>query len=228
MSSYLLPTLTTAGPNVTTTAPPETVPPSHRSLLDALKRRGRASVPQLADELGLNVETIRDHLKALVGRDLAQRVALVRRGPGRPEIVYALTARAEALFPRREGEVLRELGAYLLRQGHEALLRDFFAKYVDQRRAEVMERVGHLEGRARLEEIARVFTELGFMPEIEDRDDGARLRLCHCPLRDLVHSTRIPCRAEAGFLTELLGRPIARVSYIPDGDASCSYDSARD
>src|SRR5690606_35770001 len=31
--------------------------PSHRALLDALKRRGRSSVPQLAEELGLNIET---------------------------------------------------------------------------------------------------------------------------------------------------------------------------
>jgi len=204
---------------------PTRMTPSHRALLDALKRRGRASVPQLAEELGLNIETIRDHLKTLVGQALVRREGAVRGGPGRPEIVYALTASAEELFPRREGEILRELGAYLLRHKHERLLRDFFTEYIDRRRAEAVSRVAHLEGRERLEEVARIFSELGFMPVIEERGDAPRLRLCHCPLRELVEATKIPCRAEIGFLTELLDEEMTRVSYIPEGDASCSYTS---
>ncbi|HEU4763225.1 MAG TPA: hypothetical protein VFS28_01135, partial [Gemmatimonadales bacterium] len=125
-----------------------------------------------------------------------------------------------------EGEILRELGAYLLRHGHEPLLHDFFTEFIERRRGEVAARVAHLEGRERLAEVARIFTELGFMPEIEEGADGPRLKLCHCPLRDLVDVTKMPCRAEAGMLGELLGGPIARVSYIPAGDASCSYQPA--
>lgn len=200
--------------------------PSHRALLDALKRRGRSSVPQLAEELGLNIETVRDHLKTLVARELVRREGAVRSGPGRPEIVYVLTDAAEVLFPRREGEILRELGAYLVKHRHERLLRDFFAEYIERRRAEAASRVAHLEGRARLEEVARIFSELGFMPVIEERDHTPRLRLCHCPLRDLVDATKIPCRAEIGFLKELLDEELTRVSYIPEGDASCSYEPA--
>lgn len=205
---------------------PERMTPSHRSLLDALKRRGRASVPQLAEEFGLNIETVRDHLKTLVARELVRRESATRSGPGRPEIVYTLTDAAEVLFPRREGEVLRELGAYLVAGGHEQLLRDFFTQYIGRRREEVESRVAHLHGRARLEEVARIFSELGFMPVIEERDDTPRLRLCHCPLRDLVDATRIPCRAEIGFLAELLDERLTRVSYIPEGGDSCSYEPA--
>lgn len=203
---------------------PAPMTPSHRLLLDTLKRRGRASVPQLADELELNIETVRDHLKTLVARDLVRRESAARSGRGRPEIVYALTDAAEVLFPRREGEILRELGSYLVAQGNEQLLRDFFAQYIDRRRAEVSSRVAHLEGRARIEEVARIFTELGFMPVIQESGDVPRLRLCHCPLRDLVTATRIPCRAEIGFLGELLDARLTRVSYIPEGDDSCSYE----
>lgn len=199
--------------------------PSHRALLDALKRRGRASVPQLAEEIGLNIETVRDHLKTLAGRALVRREGTVRSGPGRPEVVYALTESAEALFPRREGEILRELGAYLVEHEKEELLRDFFARYVAGRREEALARVSHLEGRARLDEVARIFSELGFMPVIEEGGDSPRLRLCHCPLRELVDVTRIPCGAEIGLLAELLDDRLARVSYIPAGDASCSYET---
>ncbi len=206
---------------------------SHRVLIDALKRRGRASVPQLAEELSLNIETIRDHLKSLVARDLVRREeqprgdATARSGPGRPEILYSLTDAAEVLFPRREGDVLRELGAYLVHHDQEVLLTDFFDEYIERRRAVASARVAHLEGRARVEEVARIFAEFGFMPVLEDDDDTPRIRLCHCPLRELVDATRIPCRAEIGFLAELLGERLTRVAYIPAGDDSCSYEAAR-
>lgn len=201
------------------------VSPSQRTLLDTLKRRGRASVPQLAADLKLNIETIRDHLKTLGSRTLVRRDGVVRSGLGRPEVVYTLSDAAEALFPRREGEILRELGGYLLKGGHERLLRDFFEQYIDQRREAALARVTHLDGRARVEEVARIFSELGFMPVVESVGDITRLRLCHCPLRDLVDATKIPCGAEIAFLSELLGDRPARVSYLPDGDTSCTYEA---
>lgn len=202
---------------------PATMKPSHRALLDALKRRGRATVPELAGDLALNIETIREHLKALGERGLVRRHGTASRGPGRPEIVFVLTPDAEALFPRREGEVLRALGAYLVAHDHSPLLRRFYQEFIGERREAALARVEHLEGRARLEEVARIFEEMGFMPVIDDAAGEARLRLCHCPLRDLVDATHIPCRAEIGFLAELLGGRPKRVGYIPDGDAGCSY-----
>ncbi|MEX0979825.1 MAG: hypothetical protein WDZ89_01955, partial [Gemmatimonadota bacterium] len=128
-----------------------------------------------------------------------------------------------SLFPRREGEVLRALATHLRESGQESLLREFFDGFIGERRAESMARVAHLEGRERLDEVARILTELGFMALVEESPDGPKLRLCHCPLRELVEVTKIPCRAEIGFVTELLGERLTRVSYIPAGDASCSY-----
>jgi len=57
------------------------------------------------------------------------------------------------------------------------------------------------------------------MAEVEN---GA-LRLCHCPLRSVVAVTRIPCRTELALVESLLGRPLKRTDYLPDGGVSCSY-----
>jgi hypothetical protein len=43
-----------------------------------------------------------------------------------------------------------------------------------------------------------------------------------------VDVTRIPCGAEIGLLAELLDDRLARVSYIPAGDASCSYETGEE
>jgi len=200
--------------------------PSHRALCDALKHRGRLTVPDLAEELALNVETVREHLRTLTTRKLIQRDGTVQRGPGRPEIAYVLTPEAEALFPRREGEILHELGRYLVETGRQELLRDFFDAYIAGRREVAMARVAHLTGKKRLREVARIMEEMGFMPVLEGPAAAPHLRLCHCPMRDLVDATDIPCRAEVGLLTELLGTRPTRDGYIPDGDAGCSYKLA--
>ncbi|HEY9506802.1 MAG TPA: helix-turn-helix domain-containing protein [Gemmatimonadales bacterium] len=194
-----------------------------RAILDLLKRRGSATTPQLAAELGLSLETVRNHFKALAGHGLVRRAGSLKGGPGRPEIVYGLTNEAESLFPRREGEILQELAAFLKASGDEHILRDFIEAGIARRREQALARVAHLEGRERLEEVARILSELGFMAQIEQEGGEPSLRLCHCPLRALVDVTRIPCVAEIGLIRELLGVELTRLSYIPAGAHSCCY-----
>lgn len=211
--------------------------PTQRAILEVLKRRGATTIPKLAAAVDLNVETVRDHVRVLVGHGVVERAGSLRRGRGRPEIVFGLTARAERLFPRSEPDVLRGLVTHLRETGNEGLLATFFERYIDDRREEALARVSTLEGRERLEEVARILSELGFMAEVEDvagaedvageataaESSAPALRLCHCPLRELVAVTGVPCRAEIGFVGELMGAGLSRVSYIPAGDECCSY-----
>jgi predicted ArsR family transcriptional regulator len=196
---------------------------SQRAILDLMKYQGEMTVPRLAGLLSLNVETVRDHVRRLIAEDLVRREGSVREGPGRPEIIYGLTADAEILFPRREAEMLQRLAEHLIGSGNQQLLHDFFDGWLDERRESALARVRHLEGRARLDEVAAVMSEFGFMAVVDEAPDGPRLRLCHCPIRGLVDATKIPCRAEIGFVKELLGETLIRERYIPAGDASCTY-----
>ncbi|HEY3285892.1 MAG TPA: hypothetical protein VGJ96_02090 [Gemmatimonadaceae bacterium] len=196
---------------------------SQGAILERLKRRGEGSIPELAAALGLNIETVREHVKALLGRGLVLQVGTRRRGPGRPEACYGLSATADALFPRSEGEVLQELTSHLLESGHDQLLREFFAQRIGARRRDALARVAPLTGRARVEEVARILSEQGYMAVVEDDADALYLRLCHCPLRAVIQATRIPCGAEFGLIKELLGLEPVRVGHFADGDHSCAY-----
>jgi predicted ArsR family transcriptional regulator len=198
-----------------------------RSILELLKRRGSATTAQLAAEMGFSLETVRNHFKSLAELGLVRRVGSLKAGPGRPEIVYELTPEAESLFPRREGEILRELVVYLKASGDEQILRDFFEEGIARRRDEALARVAHLQGRERLEEVARILSELGFMAQVEQDAGAANLRLCHCPLRALVDATRVPCVAEIRLIGELLDDQLTRLSYIPAGAHSCCYRVGR-
>lgn len=196
---------------------------SQRQLLEWLKRRGTTTIPKLAEGLGLNVETIRHHLRTLASLGYVERVGKRASGPGRPEVVYGLSPAAEALFPRREGELLKELAAHLKATGNESLLREFFSSWIGARRADALARVEGLSGDARVEEVARILSESGFMASAETGRSHPRLHLCHCPLRDLVAVSRIPCQAELGFVRELLGTALTRLAFMPAGDDTCTY-----
>lgn len=199
---------------------------SQRGLLVELKRRGEATLADVADVVGLATETVREHLNALTARGLVERVGNRRDGPGRPRIVYALSDRGEALFPQREGALLGELATHLVESGREDVLEEFFERRIGEQRSDAADRLVGLEGRERVQEVARILSDQGFMAEVEEVDgdgDALLLRLCHCPLKDLVAASRLPCRAEIDFVEELLGEDLTREAWMPDGDHSCTY-----
>ncbi len=201
---------------------------SQGRILEHLKRRGTATIPEMGETLGLSVETIRTHLRALGAEGLVERRGRRRKGPGRPEIVYGLAEAADAFFPNQEGALLEEFTRFLEGRGEDGLVRAFFDERMQARLAEVRERLAGLGDEARLDEVARVLSAEGFMAEaVTDEVGNERLRLCHCPVRSLVDVTRAPCRAELAFVREVMGARLKRVSYIPAGDDACCYELAR-
>lgn len=199
---------------------------TQRALLVALKRRGTATLIDLARGARVAAGTLREHLQALTARGLVERRGARRAagGRGRPEVLFGLTPAAEALFPRREGELLKDLVRFLEARGESARVEEFLRERIASQRAAALARVRGLAGTARLDEAARILSESGFMAEVVRGEDGEpTLRLCHCPIRDLVAVTRAPCRLEIAFAAELVGKRLARTAYIPDGDAACGY-----
>ncbi len=197
---------------------------SQRAVLGHLKREGPATLSELADALGLSEPTLREHLDALTARGLVDATGRRSRGPGRPSRVYAITPEAERLFPNREGELLRELTAFLLREGHQDLLERFFEQRARRLDEAAEKRLQGLRGRRRLEETAAILREEGFMADVATAPGEApRLRLCHCPIREVVAVSHLPCRSELAAVQRLLGRELQREAYMPDGDRTCTY-----
>jgi predicted ArsR family transcriptional regulator len=196
---------------------------SQRALLEALKRRGESTLAELEGSVDLAAETVRSHLQALVAQGLVERSGLLRAGPGRPRIRYQLSEAGDALFPRRDRELLRELAEYLIDTERGALLEQFFADRLRRKRADAEARLAGVPETGRLEAVAKLLSEEGFLAEVVTDAAGRHLRLAHCPLRELVEVSRLPCRAEMALVGELLGKSLHRESFIPDGAPSCTY-----
>lgn len=195
---------------------------SQRALLEALKR-GEVTIAKLETAVDVATETVRSHLQALIAQGLVERAGFERSGPGRPRVRYRLSSAGEALFPRRHSELLRELATFLVETGRRELLEEFFAARLERKRAVAAERLAGVPEDQRLEAVAHWLSEEGFLAEVVDDATGRQLRLCHCPLRELVEVTHLPCRVELTLVRELAGKSLRRHSFIPDGAASCTY-----
>jgi predicted ArsR family transcriptional regulator len=193
-------------------------------ILKHLKREGSATIPLLAEETSLTVETVRSHVKSLLGRGLLRRDGDRRIGRGRPEGVYRLTESARAFFPSQEGNVLMSLVRFLKEQGRGDLVEGFFRAWAEGRRPVLLERLAGLDGKERLKELALALTDDGFMAEVGRTEDGRHLlRLCNCPMEPLVSVTGEPCRQEIRIIQEVIGHPLDRMEFVPSGGACCSY-----
>ena len=200
---------------------------SQTRLLDLIKRRGEIAVDDAVESLELAQTTVRQHLDRLEEEGLVKRRS-EKRGRGRPQHFFELTAVAHQLYPSLDQRVLHRLLDFMGREGYHRAIDDFFREFWDERTREFRRRLGEAEAddlEARLEVLQEFLDEQGFMPEIERGEEGrVEIQECNCPLSKAVESTRLPCRLEADFLEKVVGQPLDRVSYMPDGHRACIYE----
>jgi predicted ArsR family transcriptional regulator len=189
---------------------------SRLRIVEVLKRRRQASVTDLSEALGLTPVTIRHHLDSLVeDRVVSVPVPRRRSGPGRPEMVYALTARAEALTPRNYGE----LCACLLRgldqsspDSPSALARagaDLGSQIREgSRRPALPTVIGFLEGR-------------GYFPSVEQVESGQVVVLANCPYLEVARSMPHCCAFDVALLEAALGTAVLAEASIARHDPAC-------
>ena len=71
-------------------------------ILELLRRRQAASAEEISGEMGITPNAVRQHLTNLE-RDGYVRSEPVRHKRGRPSLLFSLTDRADAAFPKRYG-----------------------------------------------------------------------------------------------------------------------------
>lgn len=197
-----------------------------RDLLLLIKRKGSVSLDDAEEETGLRRSTLREHFSHMERDGLVRRFTK-RQGRGRPSLRYELAERGQALFPARDGVLLRELLKFLDEDGQPDLVERFFESFWEARLADARHRLRMEEGHGRAAQLTvleDVLQEQGFMPEVHADEDGLVIRECNCPFSEAVRQTRLPCRLEARFFEQLFGQQATRVTYIPDGSPSCTYE----
>lgn len=197
-----------------------------RRIIERLKRAESTTAPELAAEFGLTDTAIRQHLEALEGAELVERVEAPSAGRGRPPVHWRLAPSASSLFADRHGDLSVELIASI----RSALGDDALEQVVRARAArQLVTYRSALKGSAsvaeRVQRIARLRTAEGYLAEAVESGDDVTLVEHHCPIRDAADSCAGLCSAELDLFQRALGTDVkvAREQHLLDGGQRCSY-----
>jgi DeoR family suf operon transcriptional repressor len=200
-----------------------TVTEGQRGVLEVLKEHGPTTVEAVAAALGITVSGARQQLSALVEEGLARSEEVAAASPrrGRPRPRYALTERAEPLFPKAYGDLANELLAYLHPGGEDEL----FDRRRDARIERARARLGHGDLASRVAELARILDEDGYLATWEPIEGGFRIAERNCAILAVAQRHPSACRSEIEFIRAVLpDATVERVSHIVSGAHQCAYE----
>lgn len=200
---------------------------TRRAIVKLLKTEGPLGSAQLAERLGLTPMAVRLHLYALQAEGMV--AAEDRPVPvGRPAKSWRLTREADRHFP----EAYAELSVALIDAMQETFGAEGIGRVLASRcarqREEYAKRIRPADPlKKRLEELARVRTEEGYMAEVRPggEEGGFLLVENHCPICAAANACQGFCSTELDLFRTVLGPgvEVERVEHIVSGDQRCAY-----
>lgn len=191
-------------------------------VLKAIQLRGKASIKDVAADLGVTASAVRLHLTQLQASG-AIRADKVREGVGRPYYVYSVTPQAHNLFYKDYGDLARLLLEEVTEtQGPDALQR--VLRRVGDRLVDVYrDQVWGQELADRVRAWAELLDQRGVAVEIERASDGYVLREYGCPYQNVATKNRAVCEMERQVMACLLESGVKLTQCVLDGHHGCQF-----
>ncbi|MEO7369756.1 MAG: metalloregulator ArsR/SmtB family transcription factor [Ilumatobacteraceae bacterium] len=197
-----------------------------RRIVERLKRVESATATDLAFDFGLTDTALRQHLDALEEAGLVTRSAAAPSGRGRPPVHWQLAAAASAAFPDRHGDLTVDLiGTMRSTLGERALGKVIAARSDRQAEGYMRALAGSHDVGERLQRLADIRSDEGYLAEVRTDDDGYILIEHHCPIRDAASACGALCTAELDVFRRALGTDVTvtRTQHVLAGDRRCAY-----
>ncbi len=200
---------------------------TRRAMIERLKQDGSQDAGTLAAGLGVSAMAVRQHLYALAEEKLVT-FNEEARPVGRPAKLWRLTEAADKFFPDRHADLtLGLLGAMREAFGDEGMEKLLAARTAEQVAA-YRERVMPARSlKARLEALAQIRTEEGYMAAVVRDDDGDGYLLVenHCPICAAAKACQGLCASELAVFQAVVGdaATVERVDHILAGARRCAY-----
>ncbi|MFK7802046.1 MAG: helix-turn-helix transcriptional regulator [Anaerolineae bacterium] len=200
---------------------------SRKAIMDILKQEGPQDSKMLATRLGVTSMAVRQHLYAMQEEQLLTYTE-TPRPRGRPAKMWELTPAANKFFPDGNSELLVDMidliGNLYGNEGLEKLIQTRSQNQLVEYQQQIDSSDSLFN---KLQTVAKIRTEEGYMAEIQTQEDGSYLLIeNHCPICAAAQSCRKFCSAEQTLFQRLLGPEVSvhRSEYILEGDRRCMYE----
>ncbi|WP_422354921.1 helix-turn-helix transcriptional regulator [Roseivirga pacifica] len=194
-------------------------------ILFLLKMKGAITSAILAEELGVTKEGARQKLLKLEAEGLVQSFAK-SEGVGRPITLYDLSQKGNDEFPDSHAQITVEL----LRSIKNLLGENALDLLISDRERQTYGRYNQAMNSAktlkeRLEKLAQLRSEEGYMAEWKEEDGTFFLTENHCPICAAATECQGFCRAELKNFRDLIGKDyqVDRIKHIVSDEQRCVY-----
>lgn len=196
---------------------------SRTTILETIKRRSTVTVNELAADMSLSAVTIRHHLYALMAEGWVERVPL-RRGVGRPQHGYSLTAKGQRQFPSRYHVLTTQLLNVLKNLKSEADV-EYLLETTVRQLLELPEDADNLTPEQRLRQLEQHFhaNDIPIRLSFAEAREHASLELS-CPYYYVSQHHPELCNVDKKVIEDTLQLPLERTSCLLDGDKSCTFN----
>lgn len=193
-------------------------------IMSILKRNGEQTIAELAAQLHITEMAVRRHIKELEKEQLIVSF-LKRQSIGRPTYTYSLTEKGKESFPRNYSDlslgILKDIeqlsGGKLVDQVFEKRRERLYLNYSSEMAGSFKERV---------ESLARIQSENGYMVEYKEEKDGSfKFTEYNCPIAQVAKEYPVACQCEQELFKQLLQTDeVERKSCMAkEGSTSCVY-----
>ena len=191
-------------------------------ILELLRRRGRCSAETIANDLGVTANAIRQHLTNL------ERDGLVvsqpeRSGRGRPALLFALTERADAVFPKRYGQLATMVLQAVQDMGGPEALDEVFARVAARHAAAIERDLDGLEFDEKMHRVVSWIGRAGTLVEQSDSPEGIKVTIHNCPFRNTALKFPQVCSITPQLISRLTGAAVSQSDSIHRHDPYCSF-----
>lgn len=208
------------------TQPQETAVRTRRAIVKLLKQEGSMTAETLASHLGITAMAVRQHLYALQDEQLITYQE-APRPMGRPVKLWQLTPASDRLFPDGYAELtLSLLNSIKQAFGDAGLERLLEIRTQQQVAAYELHLRKQKSLEQRLNTLASLRTEEGYMAEVQPQPDGSFLLVeNHCPICAAATACIGLCAQELEIFQSVLGDDveIQRIEHIIGGARRCAY-----
>lgn len=194
-----------------------------RELLLLLKQQPGLSLAEIARARRISKVAALHHLSTLEDEGLVER-SYERRSVGRPTVHFRLSRRSADIFPQAYAQMSISALDYIERR----LGRDAVVGMLQERSHEVADqhrpRLDAPELRARVEELARIRSEGGYMAEVgPKRGSAVELREHNCPILAIAGRFPEACEVERRMFESMLKANVATSHRVVAGDPVCRF-----
>lgn len=192
-------------------------------VLNMMKTQGALTVGEMAKQLGITEMAVRRHLQSLERDGLVQS-SLSRQAMGRPTHLYALTAKADDLFPKNYHHLTLDLLGELAAEEGDEMVTTLFKRRQEKLQHKYADRMQGKSLDERVQTLADIQNESGYMVQLSTDEKGRYvLEEYNCPIAQVAKKYNDACHCELGLFGQLLDAPVERTECLTKGGAKCTY-----